>query len=168
MGGFEEFIGVNPWTALFQLINTIAVFLVAKKFLFVPVKKMIDDRQKEIDDMYHDADEAKQRSRALEAEYAQKISEAQATGDRIVQEAVIRGQSREEEIVRQAKQDAAAIREKAEADVAMEKKKAINDAKDEISGMAMAIASKVVERELTEADHARLISDFIDELGEEA
>ena len=48
----------------------------------------------------------------------------------------------------------------------MEKKKAINDAKDEISVIAVAIAGKVVERELQAADHSRLVDQFIQELGD--
>ena len=64
-------------------------------------------------------------------------------------------------------QIADAIREKASADIDREKKKAMNDAKDEISEMAMAIAGKVVERELNAADQAGLIDRFIDELGDE-
>ena len=57
--------------------------------------------------------------------------------------------------------------EKASSDIAMEKKKAINDAKNEISGLAMAIASKVVERELGDEDQSGLIDRFIDELGDQ-
>ena len=78
-----------------------------------------------------------------------------------------RGQAREEEIIRKANADAAAIMDKASADIAMEKKKALNDAKDEISGLAMAIAGKVVGRELSDADQSKLIDSFIDELGDQ-
>ena len=163
---FESFLGVNPWTALFILLNTLTIFFVAKKFLFGPVMKIIDDRQKEIDDMYEGANTAQQQAQALETEYKQKLSAAQATSERIVKEAVARGQSREEEIIRKANQDAAAIMDKASADIAQEKKKAINDAKNEISGLAMAIAGKVVERELSGADQAKLIDSFIDGLGD--
>jgi len=56
--------------------------------------------------------------------------------------------------------------DKASKDIAMEKKKAINDAKNEISGLAMAIAGKVVERELNEQDQKGLIDSFIDGLGD--
>jgi F-type H+-transporting ATPase subunit b len=163
---FESFLGVNPWTALFILLNTLTIFFVAKKFLFGPVMKIIDDRQKEIDDLYAGANTAQQQAQALETEYKQKLSAAQATSERIVKEAVARGQSREEEIIRKANQDAAAIMDKASADIAQEKKKAINDAKNEISGLAMAIAGKVVERELSGADQAKLIDSFIDGLGD--
>ena len=61
---FESFLGVNPWTALFVLLNTLLLFYVATKFLFVPVKNMIDSRQKEIDDLYASADSAKEIGRA--------------------------------------------------------------------------------------------------------
>lgn len=165
--GFEELLGVNPWTALFTLANTVALFLVLKKFLFKPVLKMINERQKEIDDMYSAADSAQKQAQAMEAEYQQKLSAAADTGERIVKEAVARGQAREEEILRQANAQAAAILDKASADIAMEKKKAVNDAKDEISVIAIAIAEKVVGRELQQADQAQFVDNFIDKLGDQ-
>ena len=164
--GFEELLGVNPWTALFTLANTVALFLVMKKFLFKPVMKIIEERQQEIDGMYKDAGEAKEQAQALQAEYLEKLSAAQETSERLVKEAVARGQHREEEIIRQANQEASAILEKASADIALEKKKAINDAKDEISDIALAIAGKVVGRELNNNDQSELIDHFINELGD--
>ena len=162
---FESFIGVNFWTALFVLLNTLALFFVAKKFLFVPVKELIDSRQHEVDEMYAAAADAKNNALAMQTEYQQKLAAAQATSERLVKEAVSRGQSREEEILRQANAEADAIRAKAAADIAQEKKKAINDAKDEISGIALAIAGKVVGRELTVSDQSALVDAFIDGLG---
>ena len=166
MEGFESFIGVNFWTALVILINFLVLFFVAKHFLIGPVMKLIQDRQDEIDGMYADAGSAKQNAEALQSEYQAKLNVAQATSERIVKEAVSRGQAREEEIIRQANAEASAIMEKANADIAMEKKKALNDAKDEISEIAMAIAGKVVGRQLTVADQSKLVDEFIDGLGD--
>ena len=163
---FESFLGVNPWTALFVLLNTLTIFIVAKHFLFGPVMKMIEDRQKEIDDLYSEAEGAKSNAQALEAEYQQKLSAAAETSERIVKEAIVRGQNREEEIVRQANAEAAAIMDKASASIAQEKKKAINEAKDELSGIAIAIAEKVVAREINGADQQQLVDDFINGLGD--
>ena len=164
---FESFIGVNFWTALFILLNTLAVFFVAKKFLFVPVKNMIDSRQKEIDTMYAEAGEAKEQAQAMQEEYRRKLDAATQTSEAMVREAVARGQSREEEILRRANAQASAILDKAAADIAQEKKKAINEAKDEISGLAMEIAGKVVGRELNDADQSLMVDQFINELGEQ-
>jgi len=168
VGQFESFIGVDFWTALFVLLNTLAIFVVAKKYLFVPVHKMIEQRQQEIDGIYAEADKAKSDAQTMRAEYEEKLSDARATSERLVKDAMARGQKREEEIVRQANAEAASILTKASADAALEKKKAINDAKDEIAEMAMAIAGKVVGRELNDADQARLVDHFIDELGDKA
>ena len=166
MGQFEAFVGVNFWTALFILLNTLVIFFVAKKFLFVPVMKIIESRQQEIDDMYAQAGNAKAEAENLQREYQDKLSQAAATSERLVKEATVRAQGREEEIIREANARAEAIRAKASADIAQEKKKAINDAKDEISVIALAIAGKVVGRELDAADQSKLIDSFIEELGE--
>ena len=166
MGYFEEFIGVNLWTALFTLLNTLTVIFVGTKFLFKPVMKIIAERQAEIDGLYADADKAKAEATAMEAEYKEKLSNAQATSERMVKEAMARGQSREEEIIRNANAEAAAILDKAAADIAQEKKKAINDAKDEISDLALAIAGKVVGKSLSGADQTKLVDEFIDGLGD--
>ena len=167
MGEFEALLGVNPWTALFALANFLFLFFMLRKFLFKPVMKMIDDRQKEIDDLYKDAEDAKKDAQAKQQEYDRKLSAAQQTSEQLVREAVARGQSREEEILRQANAQASAMMDKAADDIARDKKKAVNDAKDEISVIALSIAGKVVGRELNDADHARLVDGFIEELGED-
>ena len=166
MGQFEAFVGVNFWTALFILLNTLIIFFVAKKFLFVPVMKIITERQQEIDDMYAQAETSRDTAEKLQSEYEEKLSEAAATSERLVKEATVRGQAKEEEIIREANQRAEAIRAKASADIAQEKKKALNDAKDEISVIALAIAGKVVGRELDANDQSKLVDSFIEELGE--
>lgn len=166
MEGFESFIGVNFWTALVTLVNFLVLFFVAKHFLIGPVLKLIKARQDEIDGLYADAGNAKAEAEAMRSDYQAKLDAAQVTSDRIVKDAMVRGRAREEEIIRQANAEADAIRDKANADIAMEKKKALNDAKDEISQIAIVIAGKVVGRELTAADHSRLIDEFIDGAGD--
>ena len=86
--------------------------------------------------------------------------------DRIVKEAVHRGHDREAEIIRIANEEASAIREKASADIAQEKKKAVAEAKGEISELALEIAEKVVEKSLDSDDQKRLVDGFISRLGE--
>lgn len=154
------------WTALFTLANTLLLFFVLKKFLFKPVMKIIDDRQKEIDDLYNSADTAKAEANEMRDEYQKKLEEARETGDKIISDAVTRAQSREEEIVSKANKEASAILEKAQEDIALEKKKAMGEVKDNISVIAVSIAGRVVERELTSADQSRLVDSFIDDLGD--
>lgn len=166
MTGFESFVGIDPWTALFTFCNMMITFAVLKKFLFKPVKKMIDDRQAEIDTMYADADAAKHKAAALEQEYQQHLQSIRDERDTLLREATARAQKREEEIVGEARAEAAALRAVAEADIAQERKKAVNDLKNEIGGIAVDIAGKVVEREINETDHKALIDEFIRNVGD--
>ena len=69
MEGFQSFIGVDFWTALFTLLNFLLILFVGKRFLWGPVTKMIKDRQKEIDDLYADANAARTSAKAKETEY---------------------------------------------------------------------------------------------------
>ena len=163
---FESFIGIDFWTALFILLNTLAIFLVARKYLIGPVRKLIESRQKEIDDMYENAGNAREEAMAMKEEYLKKLNDAQMTSDKIVKDAVARGQKREEQIVEKAKNEAGQILQKAQDDIRLEKKKAVNEAKNEISDMALEIAGKVVGRQLSAADKAEMIDCFIDELGD--
>lgn len=167
MSGFENFIGFNPWTALFTLLNLVLTFLILKKFLFKPVNKMIDDRQKEIDELFAEAEDAKKMAENMRADYDRKLAEAKESSAKIISEASQEANRRSDEIIRQARLDADALRQKADADIALERKKALNDVKGDISRIAMDIAEKVVERELNTDDQERLIDGFLRDLGDQ-
>ena len=163
---FESFLGVNPWTALFILLNTLTIFFVAKKFLFKPVMKIISDRQKEIDAQYADAEQSKADAAALKEQYEARLSEANAEKDAILKDAYRKAQLRDEEMLREAQEQAAATLRRADEQIALEKKRAMNDIKDEVSVMAVDIASAVLARDIKKSEHAELIDSFIENLGE--
>ena len=167
MTQFENFIGFNPWTALFTLLNLVLTFLILKKFLFKPVNKMIDDRQKEIDELFAEAEDAKKMAENMRADYDRKLAEAKESSAKIISEASQEANRRSDEIIRQARLDADALRQKADADIALERKKALTDVKGDISRIAMDIAEKVVERELNADDQERLIDGFLRDLGDQ-
>ena len=108
-GFFEEFIGVDFWTALFVLLNTLAIFFVARKFLFKPVHKLISDRKAEVDGMYAKADALQKEAESLKAELDQKLRDAQNESDRIIKAALSRAEDKEREIVSKAQAQAARV-----------------------------------------------------------
>ena len=162
----EPFISLNIWTSIFTLCNLLIVFFLMKKFLFKPVKKMIDDRQKEIDDQYADAEQSKADAAALKEQYETRLSEANAEKEAILKDAYRKAQLRDEEMLRQAQEQAAATLRRADEQIALEKKRAMNDIKDEVSVMAVDIASAVLARDIKKSEHAELIDSFIENLGE--
>lgn len=164
--GFESFVGVNFWTCLFTLLNLFILYKFMKKLLFKPVKKMIDDRQQEIDDQYADAAQSKTEAAALRAEYETRLAEAEAEKEAILKEAHRKAQLRDEEMLRQAQEKAAQTLRRADEQVELEKKRAMNEIKDEVTVMAVDIASAVLARDIKKQEHADLIDAFIENLGE--
>ena len=164
---FESFVGVNFWTMIFAWVNLLILYLALKKFLFVPIKKMIDSRQKEIDDMYSDAESAKESASELKEQYEEKMSRATEESEQILKAAVRSAQLKEEEILKEADKEAERTLERAHEQIALEKKQAINDVKNQVSAMAIGIASAVIERDVSEDEHKELIDDFISNMGNE-
>ena len=140
--------------------------VIFKKLLLNPVKKVIAERKAKADSQIADARKLRTEAEAMKAEYEQNLQNARTEANQIVAAAQKTATARSEELLGEARAQAAALKQKAEADIAQERKKAVNEVKDEIGGMAMEIASKVVEREIREADHKDLIDEFIKNVGE--
>jgi len=165
LGKFEDFVGVNLWTMLFAWLNLIILYFIIKKIAFNPIKNMIDSRQKEIDDMYGDANKSRADADAMKADYEEKMGHAKDESEEILRSAIRRAQLREEEILRDADKKAQRVLERAEEQANLERKRMVNEVKDEVSKMAIDIAAAVIERDVSEAEHKDLIDKFIDNMG---
>ena len=164
---FEAFVGVNLFTMIFAWINLFILYLILRKLLFGKVKNMIDSRQKEVDDMYSDAESSRAKAAEMKEDYEKKLEKANEESEEILKRAVRRAQLREEEILKEANEKAARTVERAAEQVELEKKRAINEVKDEVSEMALGIAAAVIEREVKSDEHAAMIDDFIKNMGNE-
>ena len=163
---YQALITLDGWTFLAQICNLMIQLVIFKKFLLKPIKQVIADRKAKADSEIADAQKLRTEAEAMKAEYEQNLQNARTEANQIVAAAQKTAAARSEELLGAARAQAAALKQKAEADIAQERKKAVNEVKDEIGGMAMEIASKVVEREIKEADHQDLIDEFIKNVGE--
>ena len=163
---YQALITLDGWTFVAQICNLMIQLVIFKKLLLNPVKKVIAERKAKSDSQIADAQKLRTEAEAMKAEYEQNLQNARTEANQIVAAAQKTATARSEELLGEARAQAAALKQKAEADIAQERKKAVNEVKDEIGGMAMEIASKVVEREIREADHKDLIDEFIKNVGE--
>ena len=163
---YQALITLDGWTFLAQICNLMIQLVIFKKFLLKPIRQVIADRKAKADSEIADAQKLRTEAEAMKAEYEQNLQNARTEANQIVATAQKTATARSEEIVGEARAQAAALKQKAEADIAQERKKAVNEVKDEIGGIAMEIASKVVEREISEKDHKDLIDEFIKNVGE--
>ena len=162
---FESFVGVNVWTMIFAWCNLLILYLFLKKILFKPVKNMIDSRQKEVDDLYSSAAKAEADAKTMKSEYEAKLAKANEESEEILRTAQRRALLKEEDILKEAAQEATRIRDRASEEIELEKKRMLGEIKDEVSGMAVDIASALIGREVSGKEHEKFIDEFIDELG---
>lgn len=159
-----ELISLDIWSVIATIANLLILTLIIKKFLFKPVKKMLAERQSQVDGIYKTAEEAAARAEEDKRTYSEKLENARDEADSIVKAATQRADRLGDEIVEDAKRKAADAMQKAENDIALEKKKAMNELKSEISEISVQIAGSVVGREINENDHREMIDSFIENL----
>ena len=159
-----ELISLNIWHIVAAILNLLILTLIVKKFLFERVQKVLAERKSQVDTLYTDAETAKTAAESERAEYEEKLGQAQAEADELLRAAAQRADRMSDEILAAASEKASEKMRRADADIAQEKKKAINEIKNERSGMSVDIAEKVVGREIKEEDHKKLIDSFIEAL----
>jgi len=164
--GFQDLVAVMPWTIILQICNLLLQIWLFKKFLLKPVQNILRQRQELVNADLDAASKANEEAQQSKEEYAKSLEGAKEEAAELVRSAAKTAQSRSEQIILEAKEEAAAIRAKASDDVARERKNAVNEIKNDISDLAVSIASKVVEKEISEEEHAKLIEDFIDKMGD--
>ena len=157
-------ISVNIWQILISLVNLLILTLIVKRFLFKPVKKVVDARRAAIDDDYAKADAARTEAEELRLNYEASMAAAQQTSDQIIAEASRTAEYRSNEIVAEAREKATEIRRQAEADAVLERKKAEDEMKHEIADVSAQLTGKLLQREINEEDHRRLIDSFLNDL----
>ena len=162
----QELVGLVPWTFVAQICNLFIQVYLIKRFLFKPVNEMLEKRKALADAQIREAEKAKADADAIKTEYEQNMKEAKEKANEILITAQKTAALQSEEMLKEATAQAAALKSKAESDIAQEKRKAVNEIKDEIGGMAVEIAGKVIEREISEEDHTKLIDEFIANVGE--
>lgn len=160
------FVSIDIWTIIMQWGNLLILLLLMKKFLFMPVMAVLEKRADEIKASYKEAERAKNEAYALENEYTKKLASAYSKADEIVKTAVESAKTASDDIVSEAKDKANAILERANEKILIEQKSAVDEVKNEISDIAITIAGKIIEKDITPSDHICMIEEFIEEMGE--
>ena len=162
-----EIISVNIWSILVSLANLLIMFLILKRFLFKPVQKMMAARNQQVDQIYQDAKENRDSAINMKQEYEARLAAAREEADGLVRNAVQTAQRKGDAIVAEANSQASHLKQKAEQEIAQEKKQMLQDVRGEISDIAVSIASKVVEREVKKQDYDGFVDEFIKNVGEQ-
>ena len=162
-----DVISINIWQILISLINLFLLFLIIKKFLFKPVKKVLEQRQTDIDKSYEAARVANDEAQRNRDELEKQLSEANDRADEILQNATENAKCRGEKIIEEAQERADSIIRVAQSEAELERKKASDSIKREIVDVSSTLTEKMLEREINTDDHRSLIDSFIENIGED-
>ena len=164
---YQSLVAVEPLTLIATICNLFVQMFIVKKFFLDKILAVLDQRREAADKQISDAQAAREEALDIKKTYEQNMLESKAEAEKILQSAQQTAEKRGEQIISDAQKTAVAMKQRAEAEIAQEKKRVLNETKDEISEIAMAIAGKVVGRELNPSDHAQMVDSFIDKLGDE-
>ena len=162
----QQFISIAPWTVIFQILNLLLLMVLFKKYLFKPVTEILEKRQAEIEGHYQEAQQAETDAKAMKADYESKMAGASKEADRDIKTATESANAMTTSIVEDARTQADQLKRRAQTEIDLERRRAFDEVKGELSGIALDIASQVIEREVNEKDHEAFIDEFIKNVGE--
>ncbi len=161
-----DIISVNIWQTVISLLNLVILFLIVKKLLFKPVKKMIAEREEKAAAVLKDAEDSKARALETEAKWDARMKSAEDDAGKIIKEAKQTADRRSEKILRGAKERADDIVRQAKADAELERARSEDEMRHEIIDLSSILTKKMLRREINEDDHKELIDDFIQEISD--
>ncbi len=153
-------VGLMVWTLLLFGISVFAL----KRYAFPRITEALDKRQRSIEDSIDAADRTRTEADALLAEYRERLKEARAQGDEIVDRARKAADMHERDSQEDAKARREQMMEQTRRDIETETRRAIQEIRREVADLTVLATEKVTRKTLTEDDQRRLVEDALSEL----
>ncbi|QSX09309.1 F0F1 ATP synthase subunit B [Alkalibacter rhizosphaerae] len=149
-----------------NIVNFLILFFIIKHFFYNKIKTFMAERSAEVATEITEAEKQRQEAEAYRTEYLEKLQNIDSESRDIIRAATTKANEKRNEIVKQADQEADRIFERNQIEIQREKEKALEELKNDIVNLSVLAAEKVVETELDQEKHHRLILNFIEEAGE--
>ncbi|MFC7062248.1 F0F1 ATP synthase subunit B [Halobacillus seohaensis] len=152
---------------LIQLLFFIVLLVLLRKFAWGPLMNMMKEREDYIANEIQTAEKSREEAAIQHREATEELKKTRQDAQSIIEEARKTATQQERDIVESARKEAERTKVSARQDIEQERDKAVQLLKDQVASMSVMIASKVIEKELSEKDQQELINQYIDEAGEE-
>lgn len=159
--------GVNWGDVLFQLVMFIILMALLKKFAWGPLMGIMKQREEHVAGEITAAENSRQEAKKLVEEQRSLLKEARSEAQNLIENAKKQGDLQREEIIATARTEADRMKEAAKLEIEQQKEKAVAAIREQVAHLSVLVASKVIEKELNAADQDKLISEYIQEAGEE-
>ena len=160
----DKLIPNGIWPFVIQLLSTFVMLIIVHKFLYKPVKGILDKRAAFVEQNVQSAIERE----TLAQNKLSQLEKDQAKTKKALQ--TLRQQAEEEieaqkaRLLDDAKRQVTALRQKANEEIGLARKQAQAQLEEEIINVALAASQRVLQRELTEKDNDKMVEQFIKDL----
>lgn len=154
---------INIWNFIWSAVNLILLFILLKIFLFKPIGKIMDERTRAIQDDIDSAKKSREEAEALKKEYADNISEAKETAQKIIMKAHEDAESEKSAILQKSQEEADQLITDANKTIENERKRVLAQAQTQIADLAIEAASKIIGENLDDDKNRRLVDKFLSE-----
>ncbi|MEJ9210505.1 F0F1 ATP synthase subunit B [Bacillus smithii] len=157
---------INSGDIIFQLLMFIILLALLKKYAWGPLMGIMKQREDHIANEIEAAEKSRVEANKFLEETRQELKKAREDAQALIENAKKQGERQKDEIIAAARQEAERLKESAKAEINRQKEQAVAELRDQVASLSVLIASKVIEKELSEQDQEKLIQDFIKEAGE--
>ena len=151
-------------TLIAQIVNFLILVGILTKFAYKPLMQALEDRQSKIAGDIDSAERERREAEQLKIGYQQQLAEARTQAQAIVEKAEKLAEEAKEEILKEARVESARILKAVQDEVARERALALAELKGEVVTLSMAVASKIIEKNIDTEANANLVASFIEKL----
>lgn len=160
----SSLIEVSPGLMIWTLISFAVTVFVLWKYAFGPIQKVVDERRQRIRQALDEADRAREEARKLVEEHHALVARARTDAEEILAEARRVAEAQRERVREETEADRLRRLEETTRQIESETRRALEQIRAEVAGLALVAAEKVTRKSLDDADHRRLIEEAIGEL----
>jgi len=157
-------ISINA-TFILTILNFILLVLVLAVILWKPMLKFLDERARKIEESLKIAEENKKRAEEIKIEHVEIIKEARTKATDIIDKAMANATKESRELIAQTKEHTQSMIDSSRNEILREAEHIKQDLRKEVASMTVALAGKVLDREVKESDHKELIDKNLDVMG---
>lgn len=154
-------------TLLFQVVLILILLALVSKFAMKPAMGILRKRQEHIENQIAAAEKANAESHAVLEEQRAELKKVREEAASILDRAKKQAEVEASEILAQSQQRAERLIEDAKIEINREKEKAISSVRDQVAGLSVLLASKIIEKEMTETEQQQTIDQFMRQVGEQ-
>ncbi|SDC52933.1 F-type H+-transporting ATPase subunit b [Melghirimyces thermohalophilus] len=153
-------------TMLFQVVAVLILMLLLKRYALGPIMNVMNERQEYIEKQISSAEESRKEAEKMVSEQKEALARSRQEAKELLERARAQKEREAEEIIRDARERADRMISEARSEIASEKEKAIKELRDQVGVLSVSLASKVMEKELDPKDQAKLVDQYLDQVGE--